>query len=229
MAMPGYTKLFNSILASTIWLEDDQTRIVWIAMLAMADKNGVVEAAMPGLANIARVSQKACKAALEKLQGPDPHSRSQEHEGRRIAAIDGGWQVLNHPKYRAKMGQDERREYNRIRQRAYRAGVTPASTDVANVNDASHDVDNVAHAEAEADTKAKESLKTLPQSEPSPVCGNVENSNLKAPSTFQNQEKQIKDAQRELARDPNSEGAKRAFDEAVAQIKQLAAKKAMPR
>jgi hypothetical protein len=26
MAMTGYTKLFNSILASTIWREDDKTR-----------------------------------------------------------------------------------------------------------------------------------------------------------------------------------------------------------
>ena len=42
--MPGYTKLFNSILASTIWRADDKTRIVWITLLAMADKHGIVEA-----------------------------------------------------------------------------------------------------------------------------------------------------------------------------------------
>ena len=48
--MAGYTKLFNSILQSTIWREDDKTRIVWITLLAMADKNGIAETSLPSLA-----------------------------------------------------------------------------------------------------------------------------------------------------------------------------------
>ena len=54
--MTGYTKLFSSILASTIWDEDAPTRLVWITLLAMSDKNRTVEGSIPGLAHQARVS-----------------------------------------------------------------------------------------------------------------------------------------------------------------------------
>ena len=119
--MTGYTKLFNSILASTIWREDLETRVVFITMLAMADKHGIVEGSVPGLADFARVSVEAARASLDKLARPDPDSRSPECEGRRIIAIEGGWRLVNHAKYRAKMGADERREYLRLKQAERRA------------------------------------------------------------------------------------------------------------
>lgn len=147
--MNGYTKLFSSILASTVWREDDKTRIVWITLLAMADRHGVAEGSVPGLADFARVSIDDCRAALEKLQQPDTDSRSKEFEGRRIQAVDGGWQILNHGKYRAKLSQDERREYLRIKQQEYRR--KQASTTVNNVSDTL-----TVLTQAEADTKAEE-------------------------------------------------------------------------
>jgi len=120
-SMAGYTKLFSSIIGSTIWREDNDTRLVWITMLAMADKNGIVEASVPGLADFARVSVDGTRSALAKLSGPDPDSRSVEYEGRRIEAIDGGWRLLNHAKYRAKLSDIERREYKRQKQAEYRS------------------------------------------------------------------------------------------------------------
>jgi hypothetical protein len=95
-----FTKLFSSITASTIWAARDQTRIVWITMLAMSDMHGRVWASIPGLANIARVDIEACETALEELMQPDRYSRTKDHEGRRIEPIDGGWRLLNHGKYR---------------------------------------------------------------------------------------------------------------------------------
>lgn len=118
--MNGYTKLFTSILASTIWREDDKTRLVWITMLAMSGKDGVVEGSIPGLADFAKVSIEDCEMALKKLMEPDPYSRSKEHEGRRIEEVDGGWLILNRSKYREKMGSDERRAYKAAKQREYR-------------------------------------------------------------------------------------------------------------
>ena len=120
MDMTGYTKLFGSILASTIWREDDKTRIVWITLLAMADKDGMAEGSIPGLADLARVSVKDCEEALAKLQSPDKYSRTQDYEGRRIEPTDGGWFVLNHSKYRDKMNVDERRDYLRRKQQEFR-------------------------------------------------------------------------------------------------------------
>ena len=95
-----YTKLFSSITESTIWREADHIRLVWITMLAMADRKGRVWASVPGLADRARVSIESCVEALERLQSPDEWSRTEDNEGRRIAKIDGGWILLNHEKYR---------------------------------------------------------------------------------------------------------------------------------
>ncbi len=92
------------------------TRIVWITLLAMADKNGVAEGSVPGLATFARVPLKDCRRALEALQAPDPDSRTAEHEGRRIEPVEGGWRLINYGKYRAKMGVEDRREYLRVKQ-----------------------------------------------------------------------------------------------------------------
>lgn len=116
----GYTKLFSSIVASTIWREDDKTRLVWITMLAMKDERHMVEASLPGLADMARVKLHECEAAVKKLESPDKYSRNQEHHGRRIERVQGGWHILNGEYYRRKMDADERREYQRLYHREYR-------------------------------------------------------------------------------------------------------------
>ncbi len=107
----GFTKLFNTIVTSTIWQEDDKTRIVWITMLAIADAFGNVFAAIPGLASVANVSIESTEKAVTNLLAADPYSRTKDFEGRRIEEIDGGWHILNYGKYRKMMDEEERREY----------------------------------------------------------------------------------------------------------------------
>jgi uncharacterized phage protein (TIGR02220 family) len=159
MGMAGYTKLFNSILASTIWREDDKTRIVWITLLAMSDKNGICETSIPSLADIARVTLPDCEAALDKLKAPDSYSRTKEHQGRRIEECDGGFRLLNHAKYRAKMSADERREYNRVKQAEHRqksvSNCQTSSLTVKHVNDSQPKSALSAYTEADSDTKAE--------------------------------------------------------------------------
>jgi hypothetical protein len=104
--MNGYTKLFGSILDSSVWQEPDHVRLVWVTMLAMADRNGHVEAAVPGLAARARVPIENCIDALKRLMDKDEYSRTPDNDGRRIVTIDGGWLIINHAKYRAKMSED---------------------------------------------------------------------------------------------------------------------------
>ncbi len=89
-------------------------------MLALKDERHVVEASVPGLADLARVTVEECREALKKLEGPDSDSRNQEHDGRRIERCDGGWLILNGEYYREKMSQDDRREYQRDYQRKRR-------------------------------------------------------------------------------------------------------------
>lgn len=123
--MSGFTKLFSSIVTSSVWSEDMPTRIVWVTMLALANRDGVVEAALPGLANAARVSLKECEAALRKFTLPDPYSRTSANQGRRIERVEGGWRLLNYGFYRKKLSAEERREYQRIKQAEYRAKSRP--------------------------------------------------------------------------------------------------------
>jgi hypothetical protein len=111
--MMGYTKLFNSIVTSTIWQEDLPTKVVWITLLAMSDSDGTVEGSVPGLAHIAGVSVEECERSLATLQKPDRYSRTPDHDGRRIETIDGGWFILNRAKYRDKNWQDEKVERHR--------------------------------------------------------------------------------------------------------------------
>jgi hypothetical protein len=118
--MPTYTKLFNSIVTSTIWTEDDKTRIVWITMLALADKNGEVHASIPGLARVAGVALDDCQKAIQTLASPDPYSRTPDNEGRRICPIDGGWELMNHAKYRLMASKEDSKAASAARVKRHR-------------------------------------------------------------------------------------------------------------
>jgi hypothetical protein len=119
--MPGYAKLFSSIVGSSIWDEDSDIRVVWITMLAMADASGYVEASIPGLARFSRVSVEKTQEALTKFKSPDQYSRTQMYDGRRIMDSPGGWTILNYRAYRQKPDPDIRKEQNRVAQAKYRA------------------------------------------------------------------------------------------------------------
>lgn len=118
--MAGYTKLFSSIVTSTIWCEDAPTRIVWVAMLALKDRDGRVDGSIPGFARVANVTVEEMERAVGVLMGPDPHSRTPDNEGRRIEAVPGGWRVLNHEAYRALESEDHRRAMDAARSKRYR-------------------------------------------------------------------------------------------------------------
>jgi len=161
VTLMAFTKLFASITDSTIWRESDHTRILWITMLAMADRDGVVSASIPGLADRARIPIEATLIALDKLKAPDEWSRSKENEGRRIADVDGGWILLNYEKYRARATAEQTREKTAERVARFRArnaenakvtGVTKCNAGNA-----------IAEAEAEADLKEKEKEKEKPK------------------------------------------------------------------
>ncbi len=150
----AYTKLFSSIVTSTIWTEDDKTRIVWITMLALANKNGEVQGSIPGLARIAAVPVDCCRVAIQKFLSPDPDSRTKDDEGRRIEEIDGGWYLLNHQKYREMASKEESREAEAKRKARYRAKLARNKTEDMSqgVPDMSQEVPESRHiAEAQAE------------------------------------------------------------------------------
>jgi hypothetical protein len=157
--MTGYTKLFGSIVDSTIWRESKETKIVWITMLAKANKEGIVEASLPGLADASRVSIEECQDALKCLSSPDKYSRTKDFEGRRIEEVDGGWRVLNHAKYRAKMNADERREYFRLKKQEQRGKACPQMSNF--VKDIPKKSTTSTQSEAYSEAKSKASIEAF--------------------------------------------------------------------
>ena len=112
----SYTKLSSTLVHSTVWRESAETRVVWITMLALADQHGEIQASIPGLADVARVTVGQCERALAVFLAPDPYSRSKTLEGRRIVAIPGGWSIVNYDLYRGLLSLDHRRALARDRQ-----------------------------------------------------------------------------------------------------------------
>lgn len=147
----SYTKLFSSILSSSIWGEDDRTRLVWITMLALCDRHGEVGASVVGLARLAGVPLADCEAAIAKFLAPDPYSRTEANEGRRIEKIGGGWRLLNYEHYREARDLDERRAQDRERKRRQRE------------RDVSRNVTEVPPASAQVDTDTDTDTESSPR------------------------------------------------------------------
>jgi hypothetical protein len=133
-------KLFTKILDSSVWLEDSDTRIVWITLLAVMDQDGFCRFASPAnIARRARVSPAAAVAALKKFEAPDPLSPEGENEGRRIERVAGGYIVLSAVRHQRQLTREETRKQDAERAKRYRArkrNVTLHRDDVTEKHDA---------------------------------------------------------------------------------------------
>ncbi len=155
-----YNKIFTKILDSSIWLEPDATRIVWLTCIAAMDEDGFCAFASPAnLAHRANVTLTAALAALETLEGPDDNSSDHDNEGRRLERVPGGWMVLNAAKYRelvsrelAKLGNRRRVQRHREAKRAGNGVLTQANESVT-LSEAETE------AEARSDTHTQESVR----------------------------------------------------------------------
>lgn len=170
----SYAKLHTSLLTSSLWTEDTETRIVWITLLCLADKHGEVQASIPGLAKVAGVSLEACEKAIAKFLSPDKYSRSRVMEGRRLQEIDGGWEIITYAKHRAMASKEDEKEKAAERQQRFRernALVTPSngeSQQVTPSNAPSRPVTenrDIADADADADANKDKNTST-PQTPP---------------------------------------------------------------
>lgn len=154
----GYVKIFESLLDSSVWSESPDTKVVWITMLVMADQYGEVEASIPGLARRAGVSVDSCEKAIEVFMSPDSYSRTPDHEGRRIARIEGGWEIFNYEKYRFRKSTEHSREVARLRQQRRRERLKSENvvTPVTPCHAVTERDVTICHGKAEAEAKAEE-------------------------------------------------------------------------
>lgn len=150
-----YNKLFTKILDSSIWLEDNPTRLIWITMIAAMDETGFVQfASIKNLAHRAIVSEDEAIKAVAKLEGQDPDSSDPENEGRRLEKVPGGWIVLNAEKYRAIVTREASKELNRIRVARHREKLKNVMKCNDKVMDSNHRVmESEAYTEAYTEEK----------------------------------------------------------------------------
>ncbi len=101
----SYMPFDRDILSSSLWARGTSDQIkVWFYLLLAADpRTGTVEDADPGIALRCGLPLDVVVAALDWLAAPDPHSRTKDHEGRRIERLpEGGLRILNYIKHRDK-------------------------------------------------------------------------------------------------------------------------------
>ena len=119
--MEGFTKLSRDLVTSSIWSEDDSTRIVFVTMLAMADSVGYVATTIPGLARMAHKTIQEVEAALAVFMAPDPYSRCKDGDGIRVIETEGGYLLTGHERHRNRRDPEVRRAQNRKAQARFRA------------------------------------------------------------------------------------------------------------
>lgn len=119
--MIGYTKLFSSILESSVWGLSKEAKVLWITMLAKKDRDQIVRSTVPGLHRASGLSIEEVEVALELLARPDPYSTTPDHDGKRILRVADGWFIVTGEKYRDMLSKEDRREYQRVKQAERRA------------------------------------------------------------------------------------------------------------
>lgn len=119
-----YAKVFASLWDGTLYGQSD-AQLVFIFLLARADREGYVEATHQAIAGPTGLPLERVTAALAVLEAPDEHSRSDEFQGSRLERIDDrrnwGWRIVNYLKYRNMPDADTVRAQTRERQRQKRS------------------------------------------------------------------------------------------------------------
>lgn len=119
-----FAKIFGQIHDSSI-ASDYTVRLVFMDLLVLADKCGIVDMTEDAVARRTNVPLDVVQRAIQTLREPDPQSRTKDHEGRRLLLIDEGrewgWKIANYEHYRDIRTEEERREYHKQYKRKQRA------------------------------------------------------------------------------------------------------------
>lgn len=152
-----YVKLFDRLLSSSIWDADLPTRVAWVALLLMSDKDGNVYGTIPALARRANMTPDAMRAAMDVFTSPDPCSTTPDDDGRRVLNVSPNqWLIVNYQRYRDTKDADTIREQNRERARTYREKKRHAPSRSVTLRHARVTQDNAPsrHIDADVDTSA---------------------------------------------------------------------------
>lgn len=100
--MKGYTKLCASMYTGSMRGKPDLL-LVFPYVLANADATNKFDETPQCIADALGIPVERVQTALTVLESPDPLSRTQDHDGRRLVRLDNhrdwGWLVVNRQKY----------------------------------------------------------------------------------------------------------------------------------
>jgi hypothetical protein len=191
-----YAKLFSRIAQSSLMEEPIETRYTFMMLLAIADQSGDVIGTDVALARTINLPLATFTEAVKALMEPDPHSNSQDQEGRRLVPSDNGrgYRIVNYTAYRAIKTAEEKKTYMREYMRARREALK--TKDVTPVNICKPALSDVTHAEAEeeAEEEADKDNTPQPDAQASEVLSlwNSRNELAKVRSFTQNRKRAIK-------------------------------------
>lgn len=150
-----YAKLFSRIAQSSLMEEPIETRYTFMMLLAIADQSGDVIGTDVALARTINLPLATFTESVKALMEPDPHSNSQDHDGRRLIPSDfgRGYRIVNYSAYRAIKTAEEKKTYMREYMRARRESLK--TKEVTSVNICKTALSDVTHAEAEVETEAE--------------------------------------------------------------------------
>ena len=157
-----YGKIFRQIYDSTL-ADDWQALITFQQFLILCDPRGVVDMTAAAIHRITGIPIEHIEAGIEKLEQPDPQSRSTVADGRRIIRLEDsrswGWQIVNYAYYQNLVNREDKREKDRIRIAEKRS----KDKDVADCRDMSPEVANVAPVSVTVTTSVKNPNPIVPQ------------------------------------------------------------------
>lgn len=113
-------KHFESMYEGSMYGAGTNVFAVWGYVISHT-RAGRVELNPKKLADTLGGTMEEIQKAIEYLMSPDPHSRHKEHQGRRLLK-EGEFQYFlpSWASYQQIRNEEERREYNRNKQREYR-------------------------------------------------------------------------------------------------------------
>lgn len=115
MARKPFVVIDAEILSSSVWSEAAHVKLAWLTMLILCDTDGYVGASIPGIAHAAGVTVAQTRDALALFMRPDPDSRTQANEGRRIEPAERGFRILNFREHLDRLSAERRKTRDRVR------------------------------------------------------------------------------------------------------------------